>query len=458
MVQCQCIASTKKQCKNQASIKPGENHLFCWAHQNCKKVMPNVVNVNASPAPISIKPTPRAPVVPSLPRAPQPLQPAQNGVVPVKQTCDKLGILKNIHASCYIDSTLLSLLLFENSYINQYILNADLSKIQITIMKNTKQEKVIALTDIKPLYDITELIQKDLKQIKANIILGVSDTCTLLRKHLTSHQNIYSQSADKLGKIKQIDWSSEQQEPLEVMIRLGTIFNLPDPTKLSTTSYGTNVKGGTGEDLTVINKQNLNIPFTFIISPFDLVLIDQEKGSFCELKNKIGINGLLQGNEIQTFSPCNYIFSNDRKKAFKYLVKESLITYSPLVYVHLTRVFDKSKIFANQNGKTKVYTSVVPDKTLKFKDNAKELLLSAVTIHSGSGSGGHYMAYLNCEGVWYFYNDLSDKLVKVGTYEQMLTDNSAGKETVEMCTIASTKSLISIDITVLTHATDLFYF
>jgi len=38
MVRCHCLRTNGQQCAREASTQTGLNPLYCWQHQNCKKV------------------------------------------------------------------------------------------------------------------------------------------------------------------------------------------------------------------------------------------------------------------------------------------------------------------------------------------------------------------------------------------------------------------------------------
>jgi hypothetical protein len=64
------------------------------------------------------------------------------------------------------------------------------------------------------------------------------------------------------------------------------------------------------------------------------------------------------------------------------------------------------------NNVERIYTEIIPDKKVLGLD------LFSIVVHEG----GHYTAYINYGGYWYYYNDLGNKADYIGTYEEMLSN------------------------------------
>ena len=349
-------------------------------------------------------------VIPSQPST------VQDFIVVMAQTklaCDKLGGLLNELASCYLDSTLLALLIKDNSYITDYILKADLSKLNIVIGKGSNKEKTLLLKNT-PIYPVSQNIQAALIDIKKSIFTGKIEKCSLLRKHLDDYQKLYLKH---IGPLAQINWLNDQQEPLDVMLRLDTIFSLPDTARVSLTSYGTNKKGSlTDGDLTEITNTEKNVPVKIITDVFSIADISGQ--SIVNKKNAIHLNNLINTSTLTQLGACNYFLSANKKKAYNKRVENLKFLQAPFLYVHLNRIADQTAI--GGAGKVKITTPIVPTESLALKDNAK-LSLVAVIIHHGNATGGHYTCYLKCEDIWYLYNDAGyTGLVLIGTFEQLL--------------------------------------
>lgn len=333
-----------------------------------------------------------------------------------KLQCDKLGGLLNEMSSCYMDSTLLSLLIKDNEYINKYILNADLTELKIVINKGTPKEKTVPISYQAPeFYTVTWKIQVALQDIKSSIQTGKVKTCSLLRKHFDDHQKLY---VKHIGPLTQINWLNAQQEPLDVMLRLDTIFNLPDVAKVSLASYGANQPSQQVE----VTKMEKNVPVKIITDVFSIADISGQK---IINKNKPQLLAeLINTSTITELGACNYFLSADRKKAFKIRIEKLKLLETPFLYIHLNRVADQAVI--GGKGKVKITTQVVPVAHIKLEDQSKLDLISII-VHYGGADGGHYISYLKCENLWYLYNDLGYKgLTLIGDEKALLT--SKGEE------------------------------
>lgn len=55
------------------------------------------------------------------------------------------------------------------------------------------------------------------------------------------------------------------------------------------------------------------------------------------------------------------------------------------------------------------------------KKGAIRVLFSIICRTSMRGSSGHYICYLRCADKWFYFDDLSDSIVCIGTFDQLLT-------------------------------------
>src|SRR5437016_10755421 len=91
MVQCQCLKSNGKQCTRDASIKLGDNSLFCWQHQKCQKSVEPIPPTIKKPLPLKVTKEPiplkvvTEPVLPKVIKKPIPLKVIKK---PVSQLID----------------------------------------------------------------------------------------------------------------------------------------------------------------------------------------------------------------------------------------------------------------------------------------------------------------------------------------------------------------------------------
>ena len=342
--------------------------------------------------------------------------------------CSKYGGLLNQLSSCYLDSTLLALLFKNNEYINKNILNVNLSKIKLIIKKGTAQESIIPLNSLPDLYQVTQQIQEDLKTIKNNILKGTVETCTFLRKHLDTHQKIY---VKQIGPLNQINWINAQQEPLDVMLRLDTIFNLPEAAIIRRTGSGTFQDAQTAK---LITKQEISFPVKIIIDALSISQVDVIKGKINNITKTLDLTSFINTSNIIDLGYCNYYISPDNKKIYSKRIEQLVYIQSPMLYVHVGRIADQ--IFIGGHGKIKITTPILPSLDLPMQ-NQSPLRLTAILIHHGGVSGGHYTSFLNCNDLWYSYNDVGFQSLKlIGDFKSLLLLQGS---------------------TLLGHATDYFY-
>ncbi len=81
------------------------------------------------------------------------------------------------------------------------------------------------------------------------------------------------------------------------------------------------------------------------------------------------------------------------------------------------------KIYRNI-GNFKIRTKIIPPKSLKLKENSFNLYLTSIIIHYGSFNAGHYICLYNCNNVWYEYNDMSRKIIKIGLLNNIYDNDS----------------------------------
>jgi len=115
-----------------------------------------------------------------------------------------------------------------------------------------------------------------------------------------------------------------------------------------------------------------------------------ELRSFLELTDDSGI--LEEGNE---FGDAKYI----RK-----IGKTTLID-TPYLIFNLNRLF----------GGTFYRTKIIPNEIITL-DNLKSFILSSIVVYKDS----HYTCYFRCGEKFYYYDDMSSKILKVGGYDKLL--------------------------------------
>jgi hypothetical protein len=65
--------------------------------------------------------------------------------------------------------------------------------------------------------------------------------------------------------------------------------------------------------------------------------------------------------------------------------------------------------------------AIAPPQSIRLNEDSRELHLNNIIVHVGDTiESGHYVAYFKCNGNWYLYNDMDDRIERIGTYEQLL--------------------------------------
>lgn len=385
------------------------------------KKIPITIKPVPTPTPITIKPVSTPAPIPVGVPTPMPIKPEEKKI----SNCDTLGALQNEANSCYLDSTIFSLLYKDNDFINEHILNKNVNEIKIN---------GIPLSTYPNLLLDTKLIQGDLRTIRSEIAGGEFKTCTLLRQHLTRHETDYNKSFETKqsdGKVKVplkvTNWLNAQLEPLDVMSRLDTIFRLPTDSSLKLlTSYGTNKLGTLiHSDLTLVTEDKRTYPYTIIVEADKLIDMGKsyQEGKLYVEPNELNLlTDLVNATTDNVFSSCNYFISSDKKHVYRRRIEESKFLKAPFLVIHINRVFDTS-IFMAGGGTVKLQTQIRPVESIEMKIGPN-LELTSILVHWGGAKGGHYVAYVKCDSNWYFYNDLSGKgsfLKKIGSFSQLMS-------------------------------------
>lgn len=282
--------------------------------------------------------------------------------------------------SCYMDCTLLNLLLFPNSVIKEHILESDISK--YTKSFNPAIDLKESKKRIKP-------IQTELNKINFFLTDGHEPkNCKELRKtfskckgtqefHNTNTQDageflqylfnlfnmndlckdiVYTYAGNSITKLKLVDTHSETSSPI-IQIVESLLSNL---------------------------RQDLIYPITSFIKQIDIIHFDSK--NLCKYKD-------VSYSEKMT------------------ITKKSIQIPLAIFYV---------KRLGYKKGTEHFYkTMIYPTPTL-FRKNYSHLNLSGIVIHTG---GAHYVTVLKRNGIWYFYDDNpggNPIIKKIGSFEEML--------------------------------------
>jgi hypothetical protein len=343
--------------------------------------------------------------------------------------CNVSGLISWVNMSCYLDSTLFSILYQPNDYINQAILNKDTDDILIS-----ESGKVYALSKCAKLYQLTNQIQQDLLQIHTNIQTGTTDTCNLLRQHMHAYQAEYRKLFGN-NSLKLQNWwknvdpynNSMQMEPLDALLRILHVFQVPDPACVRLVGYATEEMDKEmdklkSSDLIKVSDETKLMPYTININAFDISNVS-EFGLVSDKKETIYLLDYVDSAEETKYEPSatgkeNYYWgpNPNGKGKKKYYRRIEHLTYVKAPFLHFN-VQRRSNIISPHKTTTKIN----PPATIKLAKNNKDLTLSSIIVHHGGSEGGHYNAYVNCGGVWYHYDDGGPLFEMVGTLKDVLT-------------------------------------
>lgn len=348
--------------------------------------------------------------------------------------CDKLGLLINENNSCYLDVTILSLLHWNNQYIYDNMLNMHPAMVKLSIAreydkcvdlvkKTVKKERcslIKPMTGFPALADKFTQIVNDLRQIRNDMILGNHDKCSLLRTHLQQYLQLFNKETGSKAN-PEFAFDVGQQEPAEAIENFIRIFQLPDSAIVSSITYVTNSDSAcSGADLIKVEEIREKSGIVPSIEKRDIA--NYVDGQPVALKKPVDLVSLLSSSCLGVvFEPENYRTYEGKK--YKRRVEFREYVKAPMLFIPILRNMPH-EITGN---KTFIKTPINFPEILQLKENPYPLYLSSIIMHSGGSTGGHYMGYFNCQGTWYFYNDLyvgkgsaGKGWVKIGNFAQLI--------------------------------------
>ena len=305
--------------------------------------------------------------------------------------------LKNIDSSCYLDSVLVCLFAVPNKFIDKYILKAKLEKTQSENQRTSK-------CSIKYENDERDLINKKNIQTQlrliSNSIQGGEHVqyCTRFREALSKypHSEQYHIGGEK--------------DAGEFLTYLLDIFNVYPAIK-RTTTYGTNDTVTPWYKLTpdkliktsqVDDKSSSVIQFVdaFFLSKFNKLSEYQEYNipisSFISLYDD---SGKLTGENI---------FVSQTRGTFPRRISVTSVVSTPYLVFSFQRIYPGSDF---------IDIGIDPEEIVYPKDDSV-LKLSSIVVYRPPG---HYVAYFQCRGAWYFYDDLRGRHpTTIGSYKTLL--------------------------------------
>jgi hypothetical protein len=268
------------------------------------------------------------------------------------------------HNSCFLDSLLVALLAAQksgNSWMHRHIWLAQPNKIW---------------PNNPGLADLAGKIRVEIKKLLFPLDVKLNrHNAKDLRKMFEKFDTMYVQQVRSFS--PRTEWLRTQNDPLDVIIELYRVFQIPD---------GAYAKLGK-------NTQSVSIS-TPMIDVFTLMGMGKKKVYLDE------------------FVPINKNMEIEMLRA-------------KIMYVTVQR---------NYMDERKIMTQVIPSKTVNLQLNKKVLRLSSALVHIGSSpTSGHYVAYI-CDhktNMWYLYDDLQDHLRLIGDFDDLsknkkITSNIVG--------------------------------
>jgi hypothetical protein len=269
------------------------------------------------------------------------------------------------------------------------------------------------LKDVPELYELTARIQHLLRDAMNTIYTGGLLYCGELRKAFQEYDRLN-------GSIEAINWLTEPQSPVDVMMQLMRIFMVPEVTKFEVQNIEMDPNDFTDRrvyESRIVTQSHLVDIHQDLIANFD-----QQRGLFTDKRDPIPLRELINLREVKFRDEAPYA-----------IVRRLLST--PLLHIHLHRIAGQnvtlpvrskrsSKVIPVRIPETKITTTILPDETIILGDRS-QLQLVSIVVHWGNARGGHYVAYIKCDNIWYLYNDVGfTHLIKIGSFNALFERRS----------------------------------
>jgi len=291
-----------------------------------------------------------------------------------------LGGLKNVGGfSCFMDSVLFAMFVQKHGFFVEEILNKKITAQDTTYCEFDTPEKGIRyLKDFqKTLQKLADLIQKGERGL----------TCIPVQKQL-----------EKCNDRTRLLMEGEQQDDADFLGALMEVFN----------SFPTIV-----EKINYKSQDNKNwIKSSSAKSAVSLI----EAYLPSESKSGVNLMDIIQQIQVNNYQnvPIESWIKDDDGKTYQFLATvENIINTNQLVIHTPRKNFVENKFVKN---KTPVnFTEFI-------KNNDRMYELTAVTIHHGSASGGHYTCFCKINSVWIHYDDMKQG-IQIVTFKNVLAEN-----------------------------------
>jgi hypothetical protein len=342
-------------------------------------------------------PPPAAAAALPLPPPPPPAQ--STATLP---DCVRLSGLNFSKNSCFIDSVLVALLLFEIPYIRRHLLDVKTGGLVISDSVTPRK-----LSEFPGLLTLTEKIQQNIRdvyqQIRRPLIHLAS--CTLLRQHLSQYDTEYYKVLPELRpkkNFRKFNWVDKEQDTKDVFAALWKIFAMPPAVTVRRQKFYTNDLSDNkmpNPSMTVQVEEKSEVKSA--LYPFNVKgWAENKKGAPVEV---IRLKELETSQVLVDVSAQN---SRDFKSVTHLRVKYNRI----LEFVQIVR----AEVLIVVIDRINFHLDIIDRTPVLFRfaielAQGQKLVLVAILVHEGDTGGGHYIAYLRCRDGWYKYDDLQKK-------------------------------------------------
>ena len=295
--------------------------------------------------------------------------------------------MKYFKNSCYQDSVLLSLLAIPNKFIDEKILNKDIKDVvskrnQIYKCSESIEEDITRRTDI----------QKELISIM-NIVRNPNDedkdqTCSRLRELIRKCPSIGGQEFH----------NKSMQDAGEFLTYLFLLFGIENTRKQTITNKYTNNIFEKEETLTdFITSVRKTVSSPVVLIPPD------------GLKENASIGNYLIYKENSIMDQENLAKAPNGEYYNRLIVTNKIEDADYLVfYIQRKQLQTDGKIIVLE-------TKIIPNRFISL-NKKKTLYLHAIVTYKSS----HYTCYIKCKKKWYYYNDMSNDILYIGDYDELI--------------------------------------
>ena len=272
--------------------------------------------------------------------------------------------------SCYQDSILLALLALPNRFIDRNILYVDTSSIKSETVCDERVREEIR----DELVRITDAIRGEKR----------GETCSRLRTLL-----------ERCKHSSEAFHSTGQQDAGEFLLYLFSIFGV-NGLFVRRQTFVSNSLAELPEDLVKVTD------VSFETSPVVVVSSDVLEG-----KQQVSLADFLQQQEDSVFDEKN-LFRGPNNVTYRRRQELYGVVKGEFLVFYVQRLFLGRR----------VYTEVVcPERVFGLE-------LYAIVVHERA----HYTCYIKCSKKWFYYNDLSDEIKGIGTYNDMFAQRDAAED------------------------------